>query len=318
MKKFTHAWLAFKAIKRLEETKFTKTEDKDTVKALIKFFKNHKDDVLQGAWYPDDVIKDMASSHVLKISPSQDGNNKFCSLPSTSLIYKHGKKSPLYNKAFTVDKETNLPNRCEALSHSIVDNLKIQQSENKGSPVSPSGNHIALRMFMLSHYIADAHMPLHCDNRSFAKGFELHDVIEKSWDETIKKHFLIDKDNDRFFYDPDGYPLRDSKQDTDYLSSFLHKVDDELVKRDFVVGYGENNNNVFEFMTAVCQFSYLLSYGFIPENQTPNSVKRDNWDKLGTISFEDLSIASFADAIDSISRIWFRVWRRYLEWKKEK
>ncbi|MBU2471901.1 MAG: hypothetical protein KKF20_05790 [Bacteroidetes bacterium] len=277
MKKFTHAWLAFRVIKRLEETGFTKVEDKNVVKALIKFYKDHKDDVLQGAWYPDDVIKDMASSHVLKISPSSEGQYQFRLLPSTSLLLKHGKKSPLYKKPFTVNKDDNLPNRCEALSHSIVDNLKIQQSEDKGSPVSPSSNHIALRMFMLSHYIADAHMPLHCDARDFSKGFKLHEVIEESWDKAIKKHFQIDKDNERFFYDPDGYPLRDMKADSDYQASFLRKVDDELAKRDFIIGYGESNNNVLDFM----------------------------------------KIAAFFDAIDSIARIWFRVWRRYLEWKKQ-
>ena len=316
MKKFTHAWLAFKAIKRLEQASFTKTEDKDVVQALVKFFQNHKDDVIQGAWYPDEIIKDMATSHVLKILPSSDSQNHFCSLPSTSLLFKHGKKSLHYKKSFTVDENDNLPNRCEALSHSIVDNLKIQQSEDKGSPVSPSGNHIALRMFMLSHYIADAHMPLHCDSRIYVKCFDLHEAIEKSWDDTIKKHFLIDKINERFYYDPDGYPLRDLKADSEYQTTFLRKVYDELGKREFIVGYGEANNNVMDFMDAVCQFSYLLAYSFIPENTDLKTMNDTNWQNLGTISFEDLSIASFADAIDSIARVWFRVWRRYAEWKE--
>jgi hypothetical protein len=173
MKKFTHAWLAFKAIKRLEQTRFTKTEDKDVVQALVKFFQNHKDDVIQGTWYPDEIIKDTATGHVLKISPSSDSQNHFCSLPSTSLLFKPGKKSLHYKKSFTVDETDNLPNRWQALSHSIVDNLKIQQSEDKGPPVSPSGNHIALRIFMLSHYIADAHMPLQCDSRIYVKCFDL-------------------------------------------------------------------------------------------------------------------------------------------------
>jgi hypothetical protein len=317
MKKYTHAWLAFKAIKRLEQSSFTKTEDKDVVKALVKFFQNHKDDVIQGTWYPDDIIKDMATSHVLKISPSSDSQNQFCSLPSTSLLFKHGKKSSLYKKSFTVDENDNLPNRCEALSHSIVDNLKIQQSEDKGSSVVPSGNHIALRMFMLSHYIADAHMPLHCDSRTYAKSYDLHGTIEKSWDDSIQKHFLIDKNNERFYYDPDGYPLRDLKADSEYQLTFLRKVDDELGKREFVVGYGEANNNVMDFMDAVCQFSYLLAYSFISDNTDLKTINDTNWQKLGTISFEDLSIASFADSIDSIARVWFRVWRRYSDWKKE-
>jgi len=76
MKRFTHAWLAFMAIKRLEETKLSDTHRR-YADNLIGWFKNHRDDVIQGAWYPDSVIKDMANSHVLKLTPSDESENKF-------------------------------------------------------------------------------------------------------------------------------------------------------------------------------------------------------------------------------------------------
>jgi hypothetical protein len=304
------------AIKRLEETKLSRRNRK-CADNLIRWFKNHRDDVTQGAWYPDEVIKDMANSHVLKHTPSDAAKNKFKKLPNTYLNYEIGERSPLRKKSFTVEKGDNLPDRCEAIAHSVIDDLKIQESEEKGSPVSPVDNHIALLLFMLSHYIADAHVPLHCDNRKFSKGKDIHGHIEGQWDKTIKKYYPIDSDNERFFYDADGYPRRDSKKEQAYKSSFLKAVDDELKQREFLVTWGSGNSNVWDFMTAICQYSYLLSYEFIPEKHDHKSVTKQNWRSLGKIKFDELSVAVFSDAIDSIARVWLRVWRKYLEWEKK-
>ena len=74
-----------------------------------------------------------------------------------------------------------------------------------------------------------------------------------------------DDTNERFFYDPNGYPLRDLTKDDEYQFSFLKTVEDRLTRRDFLMGHGEGNNNTWDFMKAICQYSYLLSYEFIPE-----------------------------------------------------
>ena len=316
MKKYTHAWLAFMAIKRLQETKLSTTNRK-YANNLIRWFKNHKDGVTQGAWYPDSVIKDMANSHVLKLTPSDESPNRFKLLPITYLNYQYGKCSPLRNKSFTVEKDDNLPDRCESIAHSVIDNLKMQESENKGSPVSPTDNQIALLLFMLSHYVADAHMPLHCDSRRFSEGKNIHAYIEGKWDNMIRRYYKIDKGNERFFYDPDGYPLRNPGIEQEYQLSFLKSVDEELHKRKFILSWGARNNNVWDFMSAICQYSYLLSHRFIPEQFNHTNVTLTNWQSLGSISFKDFSVAIFSDAIDSIARVWFRVWRRYLKWERK-
>ena len=317
MKKYTHAWLAFMAIKRLEETKLSDT-DRNYANNLIRWFKSHKDSVIQGALYPDSVIKDMANSHVLKLTPSDDAANKFKRLPSTYLNYQYGKKTALWKKSFTVDKDDNLPDRCESIAHSVIDNLKMQESEDKGSPVSPTDNQIALLLFMLSHYVSDAHMPFHCDSRRFSEGMNLHAQIEAKWENLIRRYYLIDDDNDRFFYDPEGYPLRakGSNIDHEYQLSLLKTVDDALRDRKFRIGWGSKNSNVWDFMSAICQYSYLLSYRFIPEKYNHTNVTSTNWQSLGSISFDDFSVAVLSDAIDSTARVWFRVWRKYMKWER--
>ena len=304
------------AIKRLEESAVSNTY-KSYAESLIQWFKNYKDGVIQGAWYPDMIIKDMATSHVLKFTPVQNGSKGFFrKLPSTYLLYEYGKKSDLKNNSYTVDKDNNLTDRCESIAQSIIDDLKMQTSEEKGSPIAPNNNHIATILFMLSHYIADAHVPFHCDSRRFSEEKNIHGKLEGVWDDEIKKYFLLDKANERFLYNPQGYPLLDKEKESQYKNSFLKKVEDNLRKRKFSASFGTDNNNVWDFMSAICQHSYLLSYSFIPQGYDHTNVTTSNWQKLGTISLDDLNIAVLSDAIDSIAKVYFRIWRRFKRWEK--
>jgi hypothetical protein len=41
-------------------------------------------------------------------------------------------------------------------------------------------NQIALLYFMLAHYVADGHMPLHCDSKKFNDS--IHSGMEEVWD----------------------------------------------------------------------------------------------------------------------------------------
>ncbi len=320
MKQFTHAWLAFMAIKRLEDATLS-PDDREYADSLIKWFKSNKDGVIRGAWYPDSLIKDNTNSHVIKFEPSDGPEKGLRQLPETYLSHKYGESSPVRNKGFKlVDERDNLPDRCESLAQSVIDHLKVQESEEKGSAVAPNDNQIALWLFMLSHYVADAHMPLHCDGRQFSEGKDIHGEIEGEWDKEVGKYYETDKSdkkNERFFYDPGGYPLRNPTKDQEYESSFLKKVEDELSTRGFAESFGTGNKNVWDFMNAICQHSYLLSYCFLPERCNPANVTLGNWQSFG-LPFAEFSVAVLADAIDSIARIWFRVWRRYARWEKER
>ncbi|OGO01461.1 MAG: hypothetical protein A2Y90_04655 [Chloroflexi bacterium RBG_13_52_12] len=332
MKKYSHAWLAFMAIKRLEDKKSALSQDDQKYAGnLIKWFKDHKDGVINGAWYPDELIKDMADKHVLKFAPYDKAPPETVSippekrkaLPNEYLILRYGEQSPVRQKAFNVvDPNDNLPDRCESIAESVIDQLKVQEHEDKGSPVSPTDNQVALWLFMLSHYVADAHVPVHCDSRQFSEGKNIHGLMEKAWDDEIKKYYGIDKQNNRFFYDIAGYPApsRDFSSDKSYQSSFLKAVDEELNKRKFEFTFGKDNKNVWDFMNAVCHHSYLLSYRFFPPEYGPDNVTTQNWKTLAPppgLSLEQLSTAVLTDAIDSISRVWFRVWRRYEKWEKK-
>lgn len=310
------------AIKRLEAIANTDNEMvvkglnesiRMEAKSLVKWFKNYRDFVIEGAWYPDDVFKDMSTSHIVKYKPSEEGKyTTFRGMPAShSITNMMKKKSPLYNQPYDIT-QGNCADRCEAIAHSIVDNFKILTKEDRGCPIATTNNHIALRFFILSHYVADCHMPLHCDYRPFSDEKGVHGAIEKKWEDQIKKSFEIDVDNNRFNYDPDGYPLQ-----TKSVTPFVQSVMEEIATRQYIHSWGAGNSSTWDYMSSVSQYSYLFSYYLIPltfqNTQGINEfMEQTEWGQ----HFDDYNKMIFSDAIDSIARIWLHVWIKYKNWAK--
>ena len=311
MKQYTHAWIAMMAVKRLEKAAIP-VEDKPFAASLVRWFKDHKDDVITGAWYPDAVIKDMSNGHILKLMPDPAAPPvKWRKLPGTYGLYKTGKLSTLYGQPYRVEMG-NLPDRCEALTHSIIDNLKMFEREHKGSVILPSEQHIAALFFMLSHYLADAHMPLHCDARRFSEKKNVHADIEGDWDDRVRSSYSIDMDNIRFYYDRDGNP----EKKTDVTDPVMDHVEAQLAVRPFDRLYGPDNNNTWDFMSAVTQFSYTTAYELVPAGfDTANGDFNALITLITAAKFEELSKVILTDAVDSVAKVWLRAWRRYEEWR---
>lgn len=312
MKKYTHAWLAFMAIKRLQFGNIPEDLKADA-QSLVKWFHQYRDFVIEGSWYPDDVFKDMATSHIIKYKPVTNAASRtFKKLPKTMELLRLGKTSSLYGKEFEI-VGGNLADRCESLSHSIVDCFKMLRTEERGCPISPTNNHIAMRFFILSHYIADCHMPLHCDCRSFSSGENVHGYMETQWDNQVKKSYKVDTDNQRFYYDPDGYPLQDK------VTPLMQAVEADLVNREYVHSWGTGNNNAWDYMSAVSEYSYLMAYRMIPDSYDETTLTKAAYKTTEEWAhFEEYSQYILSDAIDSIARVWLHVWIRYQDWAKKR
>ena len=349
MKQYTHAWLAMMAMKRIEYAKIP-VKQQDDAKALITWFKNYRDLVLQGAWYPDSVFKDMSSSHIAKYFPLADYQkkgsglesaladdvgeidgepeevndenpkirieSKFRKMPQTLRMFNRGKGSVLYDQPYIQFKRHNLCDRCESFTESLIDSFKILTMENPGAPVIPSNNHIAMRFFILSHYIADGHMPLHCDARSFYNKNEVHTFIEKMWDDQVQAAYKIDEYNERFYYDKDGYPLLNEDTEPSPLIKYVEK---ELRDRSFSWDWGDDNNNTWDYMSGITQYSYLLAYDLIPADRDPKQISTEYY--MGTEAyqehFEEYSKIILGDAVESIAKVWLHAWCRYRSWFRD-
>lgn len=317
MKQYTHAWLAMLAIKRLEKIEIPETVNasgKPTplardAKLLVRLFKNYRDFVVTGAWYPDHVLSDNAGdySHSLKHTTFLAGEKpQFFKMPDTMEVYQYMKShSPIYkNKVPYLVVKGNLHDRCDAMAHTIVDNFKIQYHEEKGNPILPSSTHMALRFFMLSHYLADAHMPLHCDARSLGK---IHASIEGEWENQIKKSYNIDIDNERFFYDPNGYPLA-----TADMTPLIKAVEEKVITRPFNYSWG-SADGTREYAQAIGQYSFMLAQEMFPESLGDCTLTQYKKSEVFA-NFDKYSAMLMADAVDSIARAWLHVWVRYRNW----
>lgn len=322
MKKYTHAWLAMMAMKRIDKAQIPEKQ-RDDARALVKWFNDYRDFVISGSWYPDSVFKDMGSSHIVKYYPDPESKNcSFRMMPSTLRLFKEGLKSENYKRPYSI-RTGNLCDRCEALAEGLIDSFKILYSEHYGSPITPSCNHIAMRFFILSHYIADAHMPLHCDDRSFKNKNEVHGFIEEQWDDEVRKSYCLDDANNRFFYDPEGYPL---KKD---VTPLVRYVEEELERRPFLWQWGptvekgkdkeKGCRNTWDYMEGITQYSFLFSRSLIPDDRDPATISKATYKATAAYKehFEEYGKVILADAVESIAKVWLHAWVRFRNWWRD-
>jgi len=324
MKKYTLAWLAFMAIERLDKGQVKESKKKPIydkyARSLVNWFMNYRDFVIQGSWYPAEVFEDQDSSHILKYSPVVDPTSTLESI-SQEPVQKDlnygtlpqfmqmkntlAKDSILYRRVALQWKDGNLADRCNAMYHTIVDNFKIQFKGEKGSPIAPTSNHMAMRFFMMAHYIADGHMPMHCDARKLEK---IQDAIGTEWEYAVEKSFEIDYGNDRFFYNRYGYPKKAGTGD-----SLIRKVEKHLSERTLGPTWGTGNNNLYDYMKAVTRYSCLMSYEMFPFDY--EDIDWEAYQQTEAYKhFEEYSVILLSDAIDSIARAWLQVWMDYHDW----
>ncbi len=331
MKSIAHAWVGLMALRRLR--KLSKTFDsyyKKQTKAFVQFFDKHKDAFVQGAWFPDSVISDnLAGAHTYKLKvPTNNlekkeakkiGNRTPKHLSCQTLIKNEsGLNRKLYNKY-----KYTLPDRCEALSHAIRDMILIQRKEPKGSDIMFNDDQITLYFLMLSHYLADAHVPPHSDARDFYDPSTIHPDMEKFWDKEILKYYSFDKKRKCFNYDIDGVPELEEKKKEEFKGSFLYKSLKILDSRRWDPAdkkiLGSGNKKIYDYLKGVCLISYLVSSEFVPLSTPPARYNKLKILKEQKYLDELIRISPhiFADAIDSIALVWLITWDKYNKLKTE-
>ncbi|MDP3057608.1 MAG: hypothetical protein Q8N37_03780 [bacterium] len=355
MKAIAHAWLALMAMQRLRCSKDSsffsgnfqnfflgdKFDPYFQIQAekFVIFFDKHKDAFVQGAWFPDNVISDnLTGGHTFKLRKPVNETEIKNSREITNFTPKHlcslkalGIQESRLKEKLYMEDGYNLPDRCEALSHSIRDMILIQDKEQKGSDILSNDDQITLYFLMLSHYLADAHVPPHCDARDFYGPSTIHPDMEKYWDKEIEKYYEFDKERGVFDYDIDGAPeLKNGIINDEFKNSILYKVIEELNNRKWIISQqkgeafnkeilGEGNKKIYDYVKAICYASYLISTDFIPEDVPPEEYKKlkilenpEYKEKL-----DRLSVCVLADAIDSIAMVWLLTWDKYKALEKE-
>lgn len=216
MNQRTHAWIAIRAIKLLE--------DEGSVPRLIKLLKPFTREASIGAWIPDKRDSKLGGSkiqnHIFKIGVHTDPNDSRFIVRHNKLLARLGNERLISNfidnhldildnnwwqVAYRADPPArkHLANRSMALSINIIDMLilgdpvvqarvpgRIDFISKVARDARCSPGQAALFFFMLSHFIADTLMPCHCDKRDlsdYAKG--LHKELEAHWSRKIGTKF---------------------------------------------------------------------------------------------------------------------------------
>ncbi|MFQ5887942.1 MAG: hypothetical protein ACE5HY_04520 [Candidatus Hydrothermarchaeales archaeon] len=336
MKQKAHAWVALRALKHINDT--------GKAPKLVELISYYISDVWDGAWLPDTLIRDMSYGHIFKmdsdpqvIGPVEERRKVTYSelkrrLTGKRLCLNYAKDSSELRKPIWVHDTASghLPDRVIALTHGIIDMLKmgdyplafyakgkktkeylmkdLAKQKIKDLSLSPnfSARQIAMMFFMVSHYICDAHMPLHCDLRDRSMDNvgrrlpdTLHPSIEKKWEESF----------------PAKKTLAIHDYTTDTLDDIVSKLPDEsLIELDSNQDYAlseritKPKKNEWDEMVNICRVSYAFSREWIsqPHNNTDDLIQ-----DTGEDEFKKATNFIFHDAVESVARIWCKAWTIY-------
>ena len=214
MKQRAHTWIAARAVGLLE------TEGQ--VPGLVDLLAPHVKEAAIGAWLPDLSDARLGSAkvdnHVLKMKPVAPALTHFRITKQDLLV----RLTPERMLTAFLDRDTildaawwdqpykaypapgqHLANRAMALTVTVVDLLLFGDREvtdlvpgpttfegRLAPPQLTRAEQAAMHFFMLSHFVADASMPLHCDARKLAAyGAGLHMEMESHWDRQVGTPF---------------------------------------------------------------------------------------------------------------------------------
>jgi hypothetical protein len=339
MKQCSHAWIALRALKLIDDL-VAEGGLPQGVKRLNELLFNYLPDVYEGAWIPDTLIGDMATGHIFKMDLLPDDPSGRFTVDYKSLSQRLGGKRRSLELAKDNDVLTKpykahasggkLPNRVLSVSNSLSDMLKLSEfpfgqytkvkkarayrSESgysstriKALDLAPNftGRQIALTYFLLSHYIVDGHMPLHCDVRDMSydnkrKIFKgLHAKLESYWE----THML----GDTVFLVLPTLSLDEAVKRLPEGSIFA-PISDGVELFDFhPLAAGRDE---WEEMVDACRVSFALSRHLIPDQaqEVEDIVQFRSQQEL-----EEASRAIFSDAVATVAAIWVKSWMDYVE-----
>lgn len=216
MKQRTHAWLAIRALGLLESS--------GQAGELVDLLKPHVASAAIGCWLPDlrdsKVGSGAIDNHVFKLAPHAGEQADRFVLRKADLFKKLGSGRAivgfLKSRSDALDAEwwatpyradpppgQHLANRAMALTTTLVDQLllgdetvanavpgNVAFAGDLAPDARTRAEEVSTFFFMLSHFVADACQPCHCDARTlFGYDAGVHKELEAHWDSVIGTYF---------------------------------------------------------------------------------------------------------------------------------
>jgi hypothetical protein len=302
VKKNTHIYIASKAIDLTYESvdntikpdgEFfhgsAKGNERRAATQRHELLKHYRALITEACWAPDLVLRDNHPYHVFKLFMIDEFEN----IPQKYLdrAFEHDGKS--YCKY-----SGGLPYRVDHIANQIVTMEKLRIFNDRYSL-----KQIMYLYLMLSHYIIDAHVPMHCDHRDDPpKDGEVkldgaymkesaHAALEKIWDKAAtpvavsEKHIEVVKEDDLA-------PATDYTPDVTFDHSACEAGG--VIKVPIIKRY-----ELMDFMLGICFKSKERCRLLFPVD---NPTERDD------TNLHALTREVFADAIGNLLAVWRYIW----------
>lgn len=338
----THAWLAVEAYRKIDALS-KKPGDKKKLAGLASLLGENLRDVVVAAWLPDCLIKDTQYGHIFKNSAYNGDQTGRFTLTAKALTDRLAGGVQVPKAAFdrvpakwwtepyrVRDKPSggHLPSRVNALCQSARDMFKMGDDDVvKVTGIKPPGSaqiakpllfsprDIAMTLWMASHYIADAHVPVHCDNRAFASSTKqkTHCDIENLWGDQVPATF---------------HSTKVLKMTAEAILATALPSNSRFAGLTFGATLSPMKNGSDPWLESVyiCRASFATSFAMVPPDVAPvddEQTKVSLADILKTGSFcgEDcfwrLSRAIMVDAVNAIARFWLDTWSDFVTSSKK-
>lgn len=164
--------------------------------------------------------------------------------------------------------------------------MRFINNESSFFPMFFSDEQIVLELFTLSHYLADAHMPLHCDSREFSlkECGDIHGKVEAQWENWIIEksaqddltNILSESERANKFLET-CFDVEPNWTNFKYpTGSILKKFDDELGKaiwEDRDIEFYEKTS-LWEELVGITYASYCISSRLITSNDKTRVIPK--------------------------------------------
>jgi hypothetical protein len=336
MNQRTHAWIAIRAIRLLE--------DEGQSQGLVNLLKPYAKGAAIGAWIPDkrDAKLGTASTqnHIFKIGMyigSPELKSRFIVDKAKMLKFLNPQrmiKNLIENNTHILDSNwwnqpykaeappgKHLANRAMALSISNIDQILLGDTtvrtiipyqvdflDRLPIGIRYNSGQAALFFFMLSHFIADSLMPCHCDDRDLSDyDAGLHKELEAHWSDKIVDTFDEEKITGS---DYDNEKILDLAQtvDTNFNVSFNNQV------------LPLKSQDVWEEVVMLCRASFAVASIIAPPDAfpyKPGSQVKTTFNQLfrqgqaNQALLAELDRAVMHDAVVNVAMFWKDIWKKF-------
>jgi hypothetical protein len=303
MKHNTHIYIAAKGVEFLYEglsnlryagsnrkvRSSTVSKLRQEGKILQRMLMHYQNMISEASWAPDDIIGDKYEYHTFKLFTERE-------FPDSGSFAKEIHKGKYYRAS----GGGGLPYKVDHLARVISDMDKLRRYNDRCSM-----NQIMYQFLLVSHYIVDAHVPMHCDIRDDPPSAgdktkpkngnyysdALHGEIEEEWEEAVIP-VAIEEEIIKVKRKSDDAPQSElSKEIIFNVTNTKHCKE----IKPFVIA----DNDLMKYMIDLCVRSKERALLLFPIDNPCN------WNQQ---IFPKMTRQIFAQAIANLITVWIWIW----------